>query len=512
MIKKKNLKKTVGIVLVLFFVVSGVNGSTISWEENSRDSALNKSVVNDEKTVWWNTTNPELNPEPYTAPFFEVYELANLGNTAFGLDTADFNKDNLLDIAVGWWNIDDPQFHHGGISVFYRNSKNSFKTEKIYLYEWGISYLDVADFDNDGYEDILFSQYEEEENTGDGFFHSVHILWNDEGTFENKSHISDFRKADDWHNPHFTTADFDNDGDIDFIVGANCGKVKLFKNDGKGVFTDQGVIFDYGDNSWGLDVADFNDDGYPDFIVCARTVSSEYPFGDSGHIYLKLNDQTDSCFNSTSPGLLISSLPLPIDDTAWGAYVFGSVAVLDYNNDGLLDVIYGGDYKIFLFIQQENGSFHPFYAFALRDREFTWSNYVAQGGFTVADFNDDGYDDVVVGGTGGNVRLLINNQTFLKIVKPVDRWRYIFGEPKFHLKFPGMKQVIGDIEVVVDGLEPLSRVDFYLDDTLVHSDDTEPFSWNWTRFGFMEYKVAAEAYDLEGNSAGFDTARVWKFL
>jgi len=190
------------------------------------------------------------------------------------------------------------------------------------------------------------------------------------------------------------------------------------------------VIFDYGRVSWGLDTADYNNDGYTDFIVCAQTDPDEYPFGDSGHIYLKLNDQSDSCFNSTSPGIRISSLPLSLDDTAWGAYVFGSVAVLDYNNDELLDVIYGGDYKIFLFIQQENGSFLPFYAFALRDREFTWSSYVAQGGFTIADFNDDGCDDVIVGGTDGTVRLLINNQTFVKIIKPVDRWRYIFGEPK----------------------------------------------------------------------------------
>jgi len=68
------------------------------------------------------------------------------------------------------------------------------------------------------------------------------------------------------------------------------------------------------------------------------------------------------------------------------------------------------------------------------------------------------------------------------------------------------------MEVIASGLEPLSRVDFYLDDELVHSDHSEPFSWNWTRFGFREYKVTVEAYDGNGEFAGRDIIWVWKFL
>jgi len=211
------------ITLILLSQVSALMQNPL--DDMSEKTSLLPKI---EETVWWNTTDPELNPEPYTAPFFEVYTLKNLGQGAYGLNVADFNQDQILDIAVGWWNIDDPQFYHGGISIFYGNSDNCFTIETIYIHEWDVSYLDVGDFNGDGFEDILFSQFEViyGEN-GEETMDSTYIIWNDEGTFERISHTYDFRKADDWQNPHFALADFDVDGDVDFLVGANCGKVKL---------------------------------------------------------------------------------------------------------------------------------------------------------------------------------------------------------------------------------------------------------------------------------------------
>ena len=499
------MKKTLGVlILVLFIGISlntGTNATLIDDVDNVTISNLDSAVQLTDEIVWWNST--EFSTEPYTAPFFEIYKLKDFGQCAYGLSSADFNDDGLLDFAVSW--VTDP-FDYGGISIFYKNNNRSFRVENIKQVKHGINDLDTADFNGDGAIDIMCARYD-----GEGIY-SVNILWNQENSFETESNIAYFNEnMGYWSNVHSAIADFDMDGDVDFIVGANCGKVKLFMNDGMGNFTDEGVIFDYGRVSWGLDAGDFNRDGYPDFIVCARTDSSEYPFNDSGHIYLKLNDQTSSCFNSSSPGIRISSLPLDFDYTI-GAANFGSVAVLDYNDDGLLDVIYGGDWKIFLFIQQGDGYFEPFYAVGLRDRELSWSDRLRAGGFTVGDFDDDGLDDVVVGGVQGTVRLLINNQTYVNIVKPEDRLLYFFGNDDYSLKFPGRKVIIGDIEVVAKGLEPLSRVDFYLDDKLIHSDSSEPFTWNWTKFSFGKYTVIAEAYDANGQFAGKDTMIVWKFL
>ena len=506
--KEYIMKKTLGVsILVLLIGIllnTGTNATLIYDVDNVTMSNLDTSVQLTDETVWWNTT--EINTEPYTAPFFEVYKLKHLGQCAYGLDVADFNNDEYLDIVVNWMTV--PWDNLAGISIFYGNNNHSFRINDIKLFELPTEDLEVDDFDNDGDMDIMYSMVLDEYNNE----YSMHILWNEYGEFRAGEEIAHFnRSAGYWINPHLATADFDNDGDVDFIVGANCGKVKLFKNDGTGNFSDEGVIFDYGDVSWGLDTGDFNNDGYPDFIVSARTNSDEYPFNDAGHIYLKLNDQSGSCFNNETPGTLIASLPFPFDYTI-GGQRSGSVAVLDYNNDDLLDVVYGGDYKIFLLIQQQDGSFDPFYAVGLRDREFTWSDYLKEGGFTIGDFNYDGLDDVVVGGVQGNVRLLINNQTFVNIVKPEDRLLYFFGNDDYSLRFPGMKVIVGDIEVVALGLESLSRVDFYLNDKLIHSDSSEPFTWNWTKVSFGKYTVIAEAYDANEQFAGKDTMIVWKFL
>lgn len=498
MITNPFIKKN-GITYVsILVIISTLSILAFGTIKDNNVTALDGNI----ETVWWNNT--EFSTEPYTAPFFEIYNLTYFGQCAYGLATADFNNDGWLDVAVGWTTRPNK---YSAISIFYRNTDNSFNIERIKLYNGPIEDLEASDFDNDGDIDIMNARSDDGKGN-----HSVNIIWNDDGKFDRETKIARFnRTAGYWTNPHTAIADFDLDGDIDFIVGANCGKVKLFKNDGTANFSDAGEIFDYGAVSWGLDTGDFNHDGYPDFIVCARTEPGEYPFNDSGHIYLKLNDGTDTCFDTTTPGIPVASIPFKSDYTI-GAANFGSVAVLDYNDDGLLDVMYGGDWKIFLLMQQNDGSFEPFYAAGLRDRELTWADRLREGGFTVGDFNYDGLDDVFVGGVQGTVRLFINNQTLVNIVKPEDRLIYFFGNDEYSMRFPGMKLVIGGIDIIAKGLEPLDRVDFYLDDKLVHSDDSEPYIWNWTKFGFWKYTLTAKAYDAEGQFAGEDTIVLWKFL
>jgi len=87
-------------------------------------------------------------------------------------------------------------------------------------------------------------------------------------------------------NPQMTSADYDNDGDIDFIVGDNSGIVEFFINDGQGNFMSDGVIHRYGHLSWGLSSADFDNDGDIDFIVGALDSYQDYY---NGHVWLKRN-------------------------------------------------------------------------------------------------------------------------------------------------------------------------------------------------------------------------------
>jgi hypothetical protein len=264
--KKDIMKKTLGVsILVLFIGIllnTGTNATLIDVNENVTMSNVNASVQLTDETVWWNTT--EFSTEPYTAPFFEIYKLKDFGQCTYGLATADFNNDNWLDFAVGW--TTSPR-DYTGISIFYRNSNRSFRIENIRMYnKYEIEDLDAADFNDDGNMDIMWAR-----DDGENGEFSVNILWNDNGSFGRETQVAKFnRSAGYWTNVHVAIADFDMDGDVDFIAGANCGKVKLFINDGTANFSDEGVIFDYGAVSWGLDTGDFNNDGYPDFIVSAR--------------------------------------------------------------------------------------------------------------------------------------------------------------------------------------------------------------------------------------------------
>ena len=472
-------------------------------------------VDGDDDIVYWNTT--EFSTESYTAPFFEVYKLKQYYQCAWGLTAADFNNDGLLDFAVG--RSDGPCWM-ANLSIFYGNGNRSFKVENITLpLPYGpVEDLDAADFNGDGYMDILVSR-----GIGCGFNDSIDILWNEEGCFDfdNRTHIANFTlygipefnvtgERLDWIIPKVAVADFDMDGDIDFIVSTNCAEVKLFKNNGDCSFSSEGIIYDYGYLGRGLAVGDFNKDGYPDFVISASTDNTSN-FTDPGHIYIKLNDRTEGCFNSSSPGILVSSMPVPFDYTI-GAFEFGSIEVFDYNGDGLLDIVFGGDEKIYMFIQQENLTFKPFLACMLRDKKLTWVDRLYNGGFTSGDFNYDGLDDLVVGGVMGTVRLLINNRTLVCVREPEDRWVYLFGEKVFHLAFPGQKIVIGSINVTADSLELLSKVNFYLNGRKVYSDTQEPFMWQWCLPGVGRCVLSVEAYDSRGVFAGRDSMVIWKFI
>ncbi len=308
-------------------------------------------------------------------------------------------------------------------------------------------------------------------------------------------------------NPRLTSADFDLDGDIDFLVGSSSGKVKFFKNDGTGNFTCNGVIYDYGYMSIDLDSADFNNDGYMDFIIVVPDKHNN-----TGYVYLKLNDGSSDCFNSSYPGEILADLPPHLDNSTIGATVLGSLVALDYNNNGSMDFIYAYDNILYLYVNRDE-VYDPFYVCRLPDGPEGYPDDLIFGGLAMADFNGDGLDDLVVGGTQGFVRLFINNFTLADIVRPKNAYWYLFDNEEFWIpRYYNCSIAIGEITVVARELEPLQRIEFYLDGKLIYTDWTSPYKWLWSKFSFGKHIVTAKAYDTDGNSVGQSKIWVWKFL
>lgn len=242
-------------------------------------------------------------------PSFDNFSLAKFGQSAYGLDVADFNVDGWLDFAVSWATR---PLGHSTISLFYNNGNLSFTQMDIYQLEpeYYIHELDVGDYDNDGDMDIIFTKniykwhgdwainvigaYYLLENKGDDSFNLERLIA-ERGRdlffyiglgfyFTVQLPIRHFFGLNRI-NPHITSDDFDEDGDIDFIVGDNSGMVEFFINDGAGNFESDGVIHRYGALSWGLTSGDFDDDGDVDFLVGALIkYRSDY-----GYVWLKQN-------------------------------------------------------------------------------------------------------------------------------------------------------------------------------------------------------------------------------
>jgi len=446
------------------------------------------ALPSSEPLFWW-TLLIDL-PGRYE-PFFEVKDIQKYGQGAIGLASADFNKDDLLDFVVIWRHEDS---FEGGISMFINNGDNSFSEQLIST---------ITEYENEliiiGSGIILF-------NNGDNQFNHWEIVFQHYPRIEQNDRI----------NPQVTSADFDDDGDVDFIVGDNSGLVVFYLNDGSGHFNNK-EIFDFGgEMSIGLANADFDNDGDIDFIV---TQSDDFR---DGWIYLVKNNGSLDCFSHSD---IVKIADLPPEPSFFATVVTGSGCLhsIDYNRDGKMDFLFSGSECIFLYMQKENGVFDYFTICRLParyDGSLLWYiDLVRFGGITVGDFDGDTLDDMVVGGGFGYVRLFTNQYVLIDIIKPDRFCLFVNDEIKIYPNIPlnsflkhGTSIVIGDITIVTKELQPLSKVEFYLGKKLVYTDDMSPFQWNWDSFSFGRHKVKAVAYDMNGEQAGYDDTIVWKFL
>jgi hypothetical protein len=464
-------------------------------------------------------TNVDYNPGDLNTSFFNITEIAEFGQTVWGLTSADFNNDGFIDFAVSWatapWRI-------SMISLFYRNYNNDINFTQVDVFPIRdllryVTDLDSGDYDNDGDIDLLYTCNEIWWDQGLPFNANgtVNLLENDgKNGFSSQRMVARFVAQGPWDpeceiNPQLASADYDNDGDIDFLVGSGSGKVKLFMNDGTGNFACSGIIYDYGFDTLGIASGDFNNDGWMDFIVVPEGREENNTF--RGNIYLHWNEGPPYYFDQKE-GEIIVDLPIPNKFRSIGGGMVGCLITLDYNDDGWLDFLYANS-NILSLIVKKGEEFKPFYVCQFPDGPEGYTESLALGALTVADYNNDGLDDLITGGVQGFVRLFVNTHTLIDIVRPKDMWWYLFDEEQYRCyKYSGNSLAIGDICVVAEGLEPLSKVEFYVDGRLMETDIDPAYVWQWDRFSFRKHTVSVIAYDADERYGGTDKMSVTKLF
>ncbi len=345
--------------------------------------------------------------------------------------TEDFSNDNLLaiDAGSGRWSEQEQavlqafrQSRYGGLAdsaglAGTNLGSNTNNTRSIA----------VGDVDGDGDADILLG------NNLSGTTSGQVIEWyanNGTVTPFNGVTPSYFGDAVSYNVLHL--ADVDLDGDLDLLAGVNSGFSKLYLNSGNA--TPFSTSQDIGGAATARDlvIADINTDGLPDLVVAYDSAANlvffndgdATPFSTAG---IAVGSETDSSFgiavgdvdadgdldvvsansnaanklylNAGAPGFLQS---VSATDITTDADDSRSVKLADLNNDGRLDVLVGN-----------SGAANKLYLNAGATL-FAGVSAQAVGGsddtrkIFATDVNQDGYLDVIAINNGNN-RLYLNN-------------------------------------------------------------------------------------------------------
>jgi hypothetical protein len=346
---------------------------------------------------------PEFSSQPHPFPGFRSGSLA----------WADFDNDGDLDLFVcgssftGQWGID---FSH-----VYRNDSGTFVNTGMVLPGYSSGSADWADFDNDGFVDLVVTGLSEEpgtrvyRNIGGSNLVQFALLpdvfngraaWGDfnqdgfpdlamtGGTttgsglltrvFANNggSNFSQFviLPPETYHGT-MDWADYDHDGWLDLLsIGEVAGLAQIYRNEGDEFVPLEFPIMEVASGMTGQWM-DANTDGWPDLLILSHSVE---------HSFVLIN-------NGAGSFLTASSLDMPM---------LGAQAVGDCNNDGFNDVLIAGyrySKPIDYFIWDQTGLF-------INSGTGEWlerTNLIANLGAAAAawgDYDRDGRLDLIVHG------------------------------------------------------------------------------------------------------------------
>ena len=254
----------------------------------------------------------------------------DLNDLAGSVVMDDFDNDGNLDLMISAMGLRDQlrYFHNNGDGTF------SDRTEEAGLLgEWGGLNMVQADYNNDGFIDVLILRGAWFEKQG---HHPKSLLRNNgDGTFTD---VTEEAGLLSFHPTQTATwFDFNNDGWIDLFIGhettlGDTNRCELYRNNGDGTFTE--CALEAGIEALGLIKAvhsgDYNNDGWPDLYISSR--------GQGNHLYR--NDGPQSPDKSLKGKWKFTDVTkaLGVGEPAFSfpAWFF------DYDNDGWLDIFVSG--------------------------------------------------------------------------------------------------------------------------------------------------------------------------
>lgn len=244
----------------------------------------------------------------------------------------DYDNDGFLDLYVP-----GSAGPVGTADRIYRNTgSRSFEISNAAvsqaLHSWSVSETGVwVDIDNDGFLDLVKSTGFIFRNTGNGTLTFSDTLETDEGSMADM-------QAYLWT---VSNVDIDNDGDQDLYITSDVRNM-LFKNDGSGSFTyTETAISNHSIRSRGYTWADFNNDGLVDLVA-----GDQYD-GTLG-LYVNLGND-DFGFISADELLTTNGLSENFDVRLGRGYTNA-----DFNNDGLVDMVWTVNSRAYLLMNQGN--------------------------------------------------------------------------------------------------------------------------------------------------------------
>lgn len=384
-------------------LMQNYQASTV-WGDYDQDGDMDLLIAgNDGIVIYRNDDYPS---EEYKAKnkFQKTMEISgrflnqefDLGILSYGSATwFDSDNDGDLDIIVAGQQENNEALNaNSGIRLFRNNGEgfNEISIDNLNLY---LGTVDYGDYDGDGDQDLFVTG--DDDNTG-----TIAYLYKNEGN-------NNFTRVDKgFPGVYRATADFvdyDQDGDLDIFYSGPQGNengptTKLYKNDGKGNFTDiesHGIInLIRSISAW----ADYDNDGDQDLLFAGYDRDN-----DTENRTILYKNNGDDTFTDSG--------------NEFEGVVHGSVLWGDYDNDGDLDIVVGGEGNNSPSVKSQ-----PYITSIYRndgENGFTYQNYNLYGvingnnnaGHYMAfgDYNNDGNLDLVLSGEGsdGNTSFLYEN-------------------------------------------------------------------------------------------------------